>query len=401
MVIAGGQWQIPIIDKIHSLGYQTLVVNLYPDSPAFQFSDYSEVCDILDKEACLKIAKKYNITGVLSEECDIAMPTVAYIGESLNLPSLSMESASLFTNKALMREFCDHYDLPSPRYRKCHNIEEAIDFLENTKFDTIIKPLDANSSRGVKTISTKEDLFKFWDETLSYSKSERAVLIEEYIEGPEFTVDGIMTPEGHQSLAISIKKHYAYNENIASELFFSNQSKTYNYDQLKKQNDMFVNLSNLRWGSLTHAEYKYFNGVFYLIEIAARGGGNLISSHIVPLISGIDNYAYYISSITSNNPIKLNQATTPNSECAVLKFFDFKETGIVKEIVGLEILTNNDDIIYSQLNFHIGERLRQASNDSQRSGFYIAKSSSEENLKKVISNIETNLRIITDEQDFK
>ena len=37
-------------------------------------------------------------------------------------------------------------------------------------------------------------------------------------------------------------------------------------------------------------------GKYYLIEIGARGGGNLISAVIVPLMSGVDNYAYLVDS---------------------------------------------------------------------------------------------------------
>ena len=76
-------------------------------------------------------------------------------------------------------------------------------------------------------------------------------------------------------------------------MFFSYDNDKFDYDLLRKVNDEYVNKTGLPFG-LTHAEYKYEDGKYYLIEIGARGGGNLIGSHIVPLISGVDNYTYLI-----------------------------------------------------------------------------------------------------------
>ena len=108
LIIAGTQWQIPLIEKIHKMGHKVLVLNLYPDSPAFSVADFSEVVDILDKETCLEIAKKYNVDAVLSDECDIATPTIAYIAKQMNLVGISPELASLYTNKYEMHPLKNH-----------------------------------------------------------------------------------------------------------------------------------------------------------------------------------------------------------------------------------------------------------------------------------------------------
>ena len=59
-------------------------------------------------------------------------------------------------------------------------------------------------------------------------------------------------------------------------MYFTHTSKEYDYDKLRAYNDSFVMKTNLQFG-FTHAEYKCEDGDFYLIEIAARGGGNMIS----------------------------------------------------------------------------------------------------------------------------
>ena len=75
---------------------------------------------------------------------------------------------------------------------------------------------------------------------------------------------------------------------MAKELFFSNQNVKFDYEKLRKTNQELVLAMGMPFG-LTHAEYKYMDGQYYLIEIAARGGGTKISSNIVPLMSGVDS----------------------------------------------------------------------------------------------------------------
>ena len=394
MVLAGSKWQIPVIKKLKSMGYEVLDVNPYKDSPAFEFADEYELHDILDKEACLKCARLHSIDAVLSEECDIAMPTVAYVADALGLPSIGVTSATLYTDKYLMREFCRKNGLRFPEYKKCRTVEEAKEFLKTIGKKIIIKPLDANSSRGVFTIECESDLEKHFDESIGFSKSDKCIIAERYINGTEFTVDGIKTTKRHYTMAISEKKHYANNENVASELYFSHENDKYDYKKLIECNDKFINMSGLPYG-LTHAEYKYEDGEFYLIEIAARGGGNLISSDIVPIMTGIDNYKYLIE-CSVNGAFERNFEVPEKyrSRCAVLKFLDVPGNGgIVEKIQGTEYLENNPNIPAWGLSFNEGDTIIPAKDDSARIGFYIAYADSRDELDGIMEKIHNELII--------
>lgn len=105
MVIPGAYAQIPLIKNLKLQGYKVVCVNPYENSPAFEYADYSEQFDIMDVENCIGVAKKYNVCAVLSDEGDIAMPSVATISETLPLPSIGSNLARLYTNKEMMREF--------------------------------------------------------------------------------------------------------------------------------------------------------------------------------------------------------------------------------------------------------------------------------------------------------
>ena len=153
---------------------------------------------------------------------------------------------------------------------------------------------------------------------------------------------------------------------------------------------------------MTHAEYKYENGDFYLVEIAARGGGTRISSHIVPLLTGIDNNGILIEDVLGHPHRKDFTAPSPYQRCAVLKFLDVKEKGkVVSEIRGDEKIRKNPFVVELHLDFKVGDRLFQAKDDRSRIGFYIAYGESREELLQTMAWVEDTLQILYEKDEGK
>ncbi len=399
-VLPGSCWQIPIIKKAKKMGYFVLNINPYVDSPAFPFADETVQLDIMDISHCRERMADAKVSAVISDECDIATPVVAKLAELLDLKGIGIESAELFTNKYKMREFTKKNGFAFPQYALTASEEEAENFFHTLQGKMIIKPLDSNSSRGVHTVYSIEDLKDNFSDSLGYSISEKKVICEEYIEGTEFTVDGIMTTAGHSTLAISEKKHYSYNENIAYSLRFSHVNERFDYDLLRKTNDNLLNKTGLPFG-LTHVEYKYNNGEFVLIEMGARGGGNLISSDIVPVLSGIDNYDIYIRMALGEKIGELYSiAPQYRKREAILYFFDVPKTGIgcrIKKIEGLDYLENHPNVIAFAMNYQAGERVKRALDDSKRPGYYIAYGNDKEELDCIIAEAEKRVKFVFEE----
>lgn len=395
VVLPGAIWQVPIVKKINEMGYESIVVNPAKDSPTFAFANQSIQSDIFAKQNYLEDIKRMQVDAVLSDECDIATKLIAELADELHIPSQGVDMAELYTNKVRMREFLRDHNLPCPAFQICYSLEEALMFYHNLNKKMIIKPIDSNSSHGVFTIHNEDELKEHFDEAQSFSREDRAVICEQYIEGTEFTIDGIKTPHGHTCLAISEKKHYAYNENVAYELFFSHDNPNFDYDLLRRTNDQYVNLSGLPFG-LTHAEYKFQDGQFYLIEIGARGGGNLISAEIVPCMSGYDNYEALIKMALGEKDIKEPTiAPKLKNRCAVLEFFDAPgKGGVVKAIEGEELLKNHPNVLSYKFNFKVGDTIKQAICDTARIGFYIAYADSREELKKLMQRIKEEVKFI-------
>jgi len=393
MVIAGGDWQIELIKKVKSMGHYVICSNLYEDSPAFPYSDECEVANVLDKEKNLEIAKKHNPDAVISDQSDIAVPTVAYVNEMMGLNGIGVNRAEIFTDKSVMRKFCKENGVLVPDFKVCTNVHEAQEMLDKYG-KIIIKPIDSQSSRGVYTVTNEKELMAHFEEAVSYSNRRNEILAEEYVEGDEFTIDGVVVNGKHYPLCISIKEMYEQNKNISKMQTYTYAHPTYDYDELRRQNKELVEKTGLPFG-LTHAEYKCMNGKFYLIEAGARGGGSNLSAKIVPFMSEVDNYDYLIKSALgeSVDESALENLVLPKDNCVIMRFFDFGE-GKVKEIQGREMLEECSAMLDYQLNVKVGDVLENPKYGRLRPGHFIIGGNNFAKLQEQAEEIINTVRVI-------
>ena len=386
--------QVPLIKKAKEY-YRIVICEITEDTEGRYLADAYYCVEQQDVNCLVSIAKKENVSGVLTNS-EPLLSLAEKVNAEIGLPVSGAKAVELLTNKCAMRAYLAGETEFGVKYQLCHSVYEAIDFYRALRKKAIIKPVDNSASRGVFTINNEKEILVFFSETQGYSKDKTSVLIEEFIEGIEFTIDGLMSSDGkHCSLAISQKKHYKNNENVACELLFSYYNDLFDYDELRKINNSIVELTGYKLG-MTHAEYKFDGERFRLIELMGRGGGNHIASEIVPYLAGFDNLKAFIDTAIGVKCIITDVKPEFRKRCAVLKFFDvpFGKSGVVKNIEGLEVLKQSPQIIKYELFFTNGDEIKPAVDDSKRIGYYIACAESMDALKCVMDTIEKQFKII-------
>jgi carbamoyl-phosphate synthase large subunit len=388
MIVGASEWQVPIIKKAKNLGLRVLNSGPYQTSPGFEYSDVNLIADVLDKDKNLQFALKNRVDGILTDQTDIAVPTVAYIAERLNLPGIGIEVAKKFTNKYEMRNLCLNNGFPSPSFHLCKSVGDAFNFMHQKGLPFVLKPPANQSSRGVIKITHKDQVYSGYQRASSFTM-DGTVLIESFIEGPELTIEGIKTHSKHYCLATSFKKHFVHNPMVASELRYSFGRKDINYKVLYNQHNRLIELMKLPFG-LTHAEYKCQDGKFYLIEVAARGGGTKISSDLVPLISGIDTNERLITMALGDHIDDLHFSS--KSIEGILYFFNFN-SGKIKSIEGVEEIMKMKGVVDFNLNFKTGDLILPPEDDRSRHGFIIAVANDNLELENLLNNVKSSLKI--------
>ena len=388
LIIGSGPWQLHLIKTAKAHGLYVINTNLYEDSIGFQFADVGVAVDILDKSKHLAIAREYGIDAVVTDQIDIGVPTAAYVAEQLGLPGIGSEMAELFTNKLRMREFCEATGTLQPRYVCCKSFEEAAHAASGLGYPVIVKPTNNRSSRGVFKVSSATELKAMLPETLAQSR-EASFLIEQYIGGVELSIEGFKTRRNHAVLACSRKEQFGHNSVLDLRVVYLKDDRTIPYDDLKRIHNRLIDLSELPFG-ITHAEYKYWNGNYYFIEFAARGGGANISSHIIPLVSGIDVTSALIRMALGETVTELTPVQP--AKAAALEFFSLSP-GRVKAIRGIDRIQAMPNVVDFGLTFREGDTLFLPTHGGCRAGHFIAYADSDRALKSICEEVTNSLGI--------
>ena len=338
MVLAAGLLQIDVIEKAKSMGYYVLAVDGNPKAPGFNVADKAICADIVNEETMLKIARDEHVDGVIHPCSEVSMAVMGRINDELGLSGISREQAICATNKHLMRKAFEKGNAPSPKSILAQDAEDAWSRLQN-EFDTdaILKPSRNSGSRGIAKVSRnmdKGDFVRAYDEALSESR-DHSVLIEQFIEGPEFSIEMIVWQGEIHVLTVTDKKttgapHFVELGHNQPSCFSANDVETLKAAAVAGVRALGVN------NCACHAEAKLMNGKAYLMEVGARLGGDFISTELTHLSTGIDMVAAAIDVALGVEP-DLSAKEVPKGVC--IRYFCPKPGKLVS-ISNTEVLNN-------------------------------------------------------------
>lgn len=338
MVLAAGLLQIDVIEKAKSMGYYVLAVDGNPKAPGFNVADKAICADIVNEEAMLKIARDEHVDGVIHPCSEVSMAVMGRINDELGLSGISREQAICATNKHLMRKAFEKGNAPSPKSILAQDAEDAWNRLQN-EFDTdaILKPSRNSGSRGIAKVSRnmdKGDFIRAYDEALSESR-DHSVLIEQFIEGPEFSIEMIVWRGDIHVLTVTDKKttgapHFVELGHNQPSCFSDAEVETLKAAAIAGVRALGVN------NCACHAEAKLMNGKAYLMEVGARLGGDFISTELTHLSTGVDMVAAAIDVALGVEP-DLSAKEEPKGVC--IRYFCPKPGKLVS-ISNTEVLNN-------------------------------------------------------------
>ena len=332
MILGANVLQMPLIERANERGFNTVVVSPATSEPGHKIATFSEKCDVVDEAGVLNLARKYHIDGIITDQTDLPVRTISYVANELGLPGNDYSVACTFTDKFLMREMCKKLGFKTLQYKLCQSLDEVIDFFESVGKDIILKPVDNQGSKGVYKISSKEDIFARYGESIQYSRSNR-VLAEEFVIGREFLVEGICFNYEYKNLCCGDTLYFDIPDVFAARRReFPSIASAELVQKVLEMNAKIATGFGLKQG-ITHGEYIIDGNDVILPEIAARGGGVFISSDLISLQTGFCTEDYLLD-------IALGQATgfpaikKQNQCCCYISFF--LPEGTISGIEGIE-----------------------------------------------------------------
>lgn len=266
-----------------------------------------------EKEEILRLCSKERITGITSFSLESALPTVIHVASRMGLVSNSEECMMLTGDKFTMRERFKECGVPSPSYRKISDKAE-LDII-GMDYPLIIKPSDSGGSRGVSKAGNKAELIKAFDRAIAFSPS-RTAIIEEFVEGREFSVEYISYEGSHHFLQITDK--ITSGAPYFVELEHHQPADISNEQSAKIRTVVESALNALKiTDSPSHTELKMGpDGSLKIIEVGPRMGGDYITSDLVRLSTGYDFVKGNIELITG----RFSKPSLSKKSCAGIYF---------------------------------------------------------------------------------
>lgn len=187
LVLAGGFPQIALINELKSRGVYVCLADYYEEPVAKKYADVFYRVSTLDIDAIRDVAKKENVDFLITACTDQALLTVAKVSEELNLPCyIDYKTALNVTNKAYMKDVFEKNSIPTARHIILDVLDESK--ISHLRYPLIVKPVDCNSSKGVKKVTCYKELEEAFSKAVEYSRTDTAI-VEEFMPGVEISVD--------------------------------------------------------------------------------------------------------------------------------------------------------------------------------------------------------------------
>jgi carbamoyl-phosphate synthase large subunit len=237
------------------------------------------------------------------------------------------------------------------------------------------KPADGQSSRGVSRLdqASEAGIIQAFDRARSASQIGETIC-EQFIAGTETTVEGFVVNGKPTTLAISDKAHYADLPGVARTLTWPGDFPSHVAERIARANEATVRAMGIPFG-ITHGEFLIDEeGEPWLVEMAARGGGTRIASHIVPALCGFEPTPALISILLGEIP----DVIATRQRAAQLRFLRLQPGKRILGFPNLAELRSLPGVIEIGFNQTVGDRVPPVEDDRSRNGYVIVWADSRE-----------------------
>ena len=368
LILGGPIFQKPLIKKAQQMGCLVGVVDINADAPAASVADSFFQASIKDEESALRIAEAFDPDGIISGACDTSVRTVSYLCEKMHLPGNTQVAAFNSTDKVAMLESFQKAGVAHPAYQVVRSGEIG-HFELAVPYPAISKPTDSAGGRGVHLIKSIEDVHSA---VLMSSQAGASgdVLVEEFLEGPEVSVEVFLENGVPHVIQITDKitsgAPYFFELGHVQPSSLASETREAVKD-LASRAVLAVGLKN----GAAHVEVKVTPYGPKMIELGARMGGDCITTHL------LDNSTVRFDMGES----VVRQALGENGfigeyensgEFVAVKFMPSR-LGILRSIDGIEDAKKCSGVIEAETMGVIGQRYLDAKDDSSRFAYVVAK----------------------------
>lgn len=384
LIVGASILQLPAIMKAKELGYYVGVADYNPYAVGISVADEYFNVSTIDIAGIVNVAQKFNPDGIMTLATDMPMRAVSKACEVCGLPGISFDTAIKATDKGEMIKAFEAAGVEHPWYYIIHN-KNLNSYIDQITYPCIMKPTDNAGSRGVVLCHNRNELEYQFD--YSYKESRNgSVIIEEYLSGPEFSVE-VMVVDGIPNV-LQITDKLTTGAPHFVEMGHSQPTK-----QNKENKEKIIQLAcravkavGINIGP-AHVEMILTKDGPKMVELGARMGGDCITTHLIPLSTGIDMVGDTIK-LACGEKIDIKHSW---KKASAIRYFDVG-VGVIQGISGLEEAKRISGIKEISITHGLGEKIGRIESSIDRVGFVISQA---DTIDETIKACEKAMNLIT------
>lgn len=364
-IIGASDFQLPAIIEAKQMGLYVGVADFNPNAVGVSYADEYFNVSTIDEKGILEAAKKFKADGIITLCTDMPMRALARACEKLGLIGPDFSTAITATDKGVMIHVFEENSVEHPKFIVVDKETKVEEIINEFEYPVITKPTDNSGSRGIMLVNNAEEL----RDALLYSSQngrEGNVILEEYMSGPEVSVE-VMVIDG-KAHVLQVTDKMTTGAPHFVEIGHSQPSRL-----SKKSLDEIKNLAGraalavgIKNGP-AHAEIILTKNGPKMVEIGARMGGGCITTHLVPLSTGIN-----MTKATIQTALGEKAEIEPKFEKGSAIRFIIPPVGIVKSIKGKEEAERIPGVQLVEIQCEVGQMLQELENGTCRIGYVIA-----------------------------
>lgn len=366
LILGGGKAQAVFIEYCLSKGHVVYLLDGNKEAYSNSIKNrnlHSELVDITLPEKVLEFAEKIIPEAVIAPSNDAGLEAATMVAEHFGIPGPGVYALQNSRNKLNFRKLLEKNSINSPWYFEVSstNSEDAITKVPN--YPCVIKPVQGSGSKGVRFLESSPDLSAYFKESFAFSISNQ-YQIEEFIEGVEFSIEGVVQDGDFTILAVCEKVRSKLPNLVDTRVSYPPRLTLENLQKVHQTASEIVKLLQVQNAPIHMEIIQSPTRGFFPVECAVRAAGFNLFNRMVPWCIGIDTLSLQLSLILGE---PLGHLTPTRQYAGVLDFPQPPGSGELKTINYQEPQTTNASVeieIYSK----IGDLVKPASNGAERIG---------------------------------
>ena len=331
-----------------------------------------------------RVAAGEPIRAVLAQ-LEMAQVAAAETAEAIGAPGNPVEVVRRIRTKDACRAALAAAGFAQPAVRLCAGVADAVAFLRETSGPWIVKPRDAMGSTGVSQVASTADL----PAALTLLPDPGTFLVEEFVSGSEFSVEGVFQGGRPTVLAVTAKEtvpppHFVETAHtLPADLPESSRR------EIEETVSAALLALGLRIGAF-HVEVWLTPTGVVLGEVHSRFGGDWIHKMIEHAIPGIELFGLIIDDM-------LGLPGTPGSlepsRGAAVRYLT-PSPGRVVAIEGWDEVRAHPAVLHAELSIGPGDEIRPIHCSGDRVGLIVVGAQTSTRARELAEELASSVRFV-------